>query len=754
MTRCVRFCSTSLLGLSLAALLASCGGRGSAEIQGIGRGLPSASSAPDAARTDLQPDPFMQPQVGGLASPLEMLRQASTGPSDTDRLLGYNYYDPALPHARIAVNNGQSFTPVGSSRLDEAAFCVYHFSNLTGYSGPQHLQFAWSVPPAPGSLFIGLSDFGGKRWRWFSPQDPTLLEPGSLDQFVSDTGDMLMTVLVAGTQEATIGWVLFGGSVFTGYGLSGNLKIDPALNTAPLAVDFTAYHVIMGGQVVSYDWDFDSDANYEIEDSVSNQASFVYDQPGLYTATVHMVTDDGNSQTASLTFTAVDTSNIGPSASVETSPLVSDGPAAISLDASGSSDPDGQIIKYEWDFNNDGVYDFDSGNDPSISHIFARKGLDFYKVRVTDNDYATATALGAVTINSGWSTATVSSGYGYVYNISASTTGVGKAERPCLAFHNSPADLHFVRALVADGSDWEAVQSPIDNSGTVGIAPALLRSSLTSNPLLFYSVADSSSNSLSLHLVKAANSAGTAWSAPIDIDTELNVGSRSCAFMQDGVPALFSVSSGPASTSQVYYYKAGDASAQDWNFRRLVASAPEGSFFNSLAGAFGAAPLAVAVIDSNSPGYSRALSQDGDNWSGFTDLETLNCPQICASSVNGSPAIAQLHGSQIYYRRAGDANGSFWTSDPVVIDAPKVVYPAALKAVAGKPALAWLSGDGDGVYLAEATDINGAVWSEPYAIVTSTGLGDALDLTECQGNPVVIYSNQEDDTIEAAIFIP
>lgn len=733
-----------LLGACLLGL-GSCGGGHIGAVQaGSDRGPAAGGPLADSAAS-----PLTQ-----LPAPAALLRQSSTTPGDIERLKAYNYWEQGLPNARM--DNGK-FQPIGSGgpdRLDQAAYCIYRFEQLDTYDTPQQLLFSWLTAPQDGHLFIGLSDFSSNRWEWHSPADNTRLSLDSFAPYISSGGSTLVAVVVTGSQQAEIAWMIAGGSVISTLNINSNLSFNPQLNTAPLTIDFSVYSNVYGGAVSSYEWDFDDDGVID-QSGTETQASHSFTDPGLYTVMLRATAGDGTQETEFLQFTAVDPSNAGPSASVETSPLVSDGPDEITLDAGGSSDPDGQIIKYEWDFNNDGLYDYDSGPLASISHFFARKGLIFYKVRVTDNDYATATALGAVTINSGWSTATVSFGYGYIYSISAATTGTGSAERPCLAFNSANAvDLHFVRAGQADGSDWEAVQAPIDNSGSVGIAPALLRSSLTGNPLLFYSVVDSSANSLSLHLVKAGNSAGTVWNPPIDIDTELNVGARTCAFMQDGVPALFSSCNELGTGRQIYYYKAGDASAQDWNFRRLAATTPEGNFFSGLAGAYGESPAAFTVVDDNFPGYSRALTPDGENWSDFTGLDPMYCPQISATTVNGAPAIAQLHHEQIHYRRADDASGSSWTAEPVIIEGPKAVYPAALKVIAGKPALAWMSSDGDGIYLVEATDANGADWSAPYAIVTSTGLGDALDFVECQGNPVVIYSNQEDDTIEAAFYIP
>jgi PKD repeat protein len=65
---------------------------------------------------------------------------------------------------------------------------------------------------------------------------------------------------------------------------------------------------------------------------------------------------------------------------------------AITLNASGSSDPDGRIVRYEWDVNNDGIYDYSSASATS-NHIYDRAGVYIIKLRVTDNLGAASEAV-------------------------------------------------------------------------------------------------------------------------------------------------------------------------------------------------------------------------------------------------------------------------------------------------------------------------------------------------------------------------
>ena len=57
----------------------------------------------------------------------------------------------------------------------------------------------------------------------------------------------------------------------------------------------------------------------------------------------------------------------------------------IYFNASASSDPDGSVVQYDWDFNADGVFDFTSSRGPYAEHVFRRNGDYTVVLKVTDN---------------------------------------------------------------------------------------------------------------------------------------------------------------------------------------------------------------------------------------------------------------------------------------------------------------------------------------------------------------------------------
>ena len=162
------------------------------------------------------------------------------------------------------------------------------------------------------------------------------------------------------------------------------LSVSPTEGRAPLEVSFDATGSSdPDGTIEKYEWDFDGD---EIYDGNGPCPSYTYETSGTYKATLR-VTDNGG-----LTDTALETivveENQKPIARLSANPASGPAPLEVSFDATKSSDPDGNIIKYEWDFDGDEIYD---GNGPCPSYTYETFGTYNATLRVTDNNHATAT---------------------------------------------------------------------------------------------------------------------------------------------------------------------------------------------------------------------------------------------------------------------------------------------------------------------------------------------------------------------------
>jgi len=139
------------------------------------------------------------------------------------------------------------------------------------------------------------------------------------------------------------------------------------------------------GSVVSYFWDFGDDIN-----ATGVTVSHSYPDNGTYTVTLTVTDDDDATTSANATKTVL---NKFPVASfVENATTVFTG-EVIHFDASGSSDPDGSITTYYWDFG-------DSTNAWSVTvdHSYSDDGTYTVTLTVTDDDGATDTANSTKTV--------------------------------------------------------------------------------------------------------------------------------------------------------------------------------------------------------------------------------------------------------------------------------------------------------------------------------------------------------------------
>jgi PKD repeat protein len=90
-----------------------------------------------------------------------------------------------------------------------------------------------------------------------------------------------------------------------------------------------------------------------------------------------------------------DADNTPPTASFTPSSTTVQTGESVDFDASGSSDPDGSIVSYEWDWTDDGTFEA-TGQTPS--HSYPNDGTYTVRLRVTDDDGATDEATGSITV--------------------------------------------------------------------------------------------------------------------------------------------------------------------------------------------------------------------------------------------------------------------------------------------------------------------------------------------------------------------
>ena len=129
--------------------------------------------------------------------------------------------------------------------------------------------------------------------------------------------------------------------------------------------------------------------------------------------------------------------NKDPIASFTASTLAGEAPLTVNFSAILSSDSDGVITKYEWDFG-----DGSSGTGSSVSHTYTAAGTYTVVLRVTDNDGATATAQKTIIV-----TAPASSGGGGPGPTASFTATPITGEAPLTVTFNASASTYAGHAI-------------------------------------------------------------------------------------------------------------------------------------------------------------------------------------------------------------------------------------------------------------------------------------------------------------------
>ncbi|MFH0939339.1 MAG: PKD domain-containing protein [Planctomycetota bacterium] len=138
------------------------------------------------------------------------------------------------------------------------------------------------------------------------------------------------------------------------------------------------------GVIAQYQWDFG--------DGFTAQGVLVQHMynKGSFQARLTVIDNLGIAASAEI---SIGVANKLPLAVVSASPESGSAPLSLLLSAAGSVDPDGQIVKYSWDFG-DGT----TGDGFSVTHTYAASGLYFVTLTITDNGGAIVQSVATVLV--------------------------------------------------------------------------------------------------------------------------------------------------------------------------------------------------------------------------------------------------------------------------------------------------------------------------------------------------------------------
>jgi PKD repeat protein len=175
---------------------------------------------------------------------------------------------------------------------------------------------------------------------------------------------------------------------------------NPAAPTQVITFDgSSSYHTHPGHSIILYEWDFDTDGTFDAS-SASPTTTYAYSSFGAFTAMLRVTDDNTPAKTDSTSLIIqINQGNRPPVADADGPYVLYEG-GSITLDGSGSYDPDtaygDSIVAYEWDLDNDGQYADALG--ATIMTAFNDDGSYTIGLRVTDSFGASGTDTATVTV--------------------------------------------------------------------------------------------------------------------------------------------------------------------------------------------------------------------------------------------------------------------------------------------------------------------------------------------------------------------
>jgi hypothetical protein len=137
-----------------------------------------------------------------------------------------------------------------------------------------------------------------------------------------------------------------------------------------------------GATIERYEWDLNNDGVFERDTGTTNSTSQQLTANGTKTVRVRATTADGTFGLDTRSVTVSDPATPTPAFAITSGTPVAGQP--VTFDATGTTDPDGVITNFKWDFDGNGAMDLDAGLTRTASTTFASAGS---KTVVLEVDY-------------------------------------------------------------------------------------------------------------------------------------------------------------------------------------------------------------------------------------------------------------------------------------------------------------------------------------------------------------------------------
>jgi hypothetical protein len=428
-----------------------------------------------------------------------------------------------------------------------------------------------------------------------------------------------------------------------------------------------------------------------VGDKGTQRLAFSYDNAPPSATTYFWVRpfDGADDGTSSNLLTLQSAENQAPIARLTESALGSSTPLKVNLSAGTSTDDHG-IVKYEWDLDGDGIFEYDSGLAASTASWFYAPGTFTVSMRVTDAGGLRSTASKTIEVGESakWHTQEVD-------EMSQNGRGTG-----LLVVEGRPA-IFYAKQFQSDTGEFVYRRAGSDkptswSSGVVLAQPEehpaefVSAAMINGHPAVSFSV-QVLSDRLPRYLI-ATDAIGTAWDSPVYIGPPIELG------FSLNVSSLANIGGQPSfayASDRLYFLRATNVNGSEWSI-----------------------PLEIGV-------------------------KSDECSMI---EIGGSPGVAfyRREYGDLLYVSAEDPLGTLWPFPSMVDDQGFVGEDPALIEAAGFPAVVYYDDSFEAIKFTRALNARGTEWAEPIFLSKRTTPFQSIDKLP-DGRLAVIFRTRDSE---------
>jgi len=559
-------------------------------------------------------------------------------------------------------------------------------------------------------------------------------------------------ILRAAVAGATAGGGLAGGGVSLLLGTNSrpaaSATANPQSGPVPLTVAFQgeAADVEDPLQDLILAWDFDGDGIYEPNTNTLTPLERLYDVPGAFNVKFRVMDEQGAWDIDTVTVIAEDPANAAPSVGLHISQGIGVTPLEVEFEAL-ATDPEDEPLLYFWDFEGDGMYEFQSPNS-TATHIYNETLAVIANVKVIDPHGAAGTAWTLIVANKPPDAVLIAD----------PTEGAKGVSVFCDA--SATTDLEGIDNYEWDLDDDDVFNEPGAEADAEGNSSVVVVYFVPGQYTVTVKATDGY-NAMPGTSLASVDVLVHGW---VDVPVALAGGDHSTvplALVGDH-PALAYWNS--AARDLCYARSAtptGD-SASDW-VKVTVDSTGEVGSDASLAVVAGRPAISYYDADHADLKYARATTITGTGAGDWTQLVSVDGADDVGRStslavIDGGPAISYRDDTNtaLKYARATSATGasaSDWTQFVIVDTAINVGHYSSLAVVDGRPAISYYDMGNTALKYALSSTADGSApgdWSTVLTIDNSATTGAYTSLRLVGGHPAIAYCDQSTHAVKYA----